>query len=473
MIVFVTNFLFRCCEMKKILSLLIVTLMLFCSVFVVPSNAAYDEQMEALELYSDCAYLVSADNGEVIFDKNAGKQTPPASLTKVVTAIVVLENCKNTDTMVTVNESAIKELDGTGSSLGGLKAGETLRVYDLLANLLIKSANEAANVLADYISGNDRAKFISMMNETAKRLGCYNSNFVNPHGLHDENQYVTAEDMATFIKYAMDFPEFAEITGMSSYTLPATNLQDERKITNTNFLMNSGYKDYYCKYVKAGKTGSTSDAGRCVVAYASNNGYNYIGVCLNSTFSDVDNDGVEENGAFLDAKEMFEWAFKNIELVAISDTSMIVGQVPLKYAKSIDLLTLSPAETVYSLVPSGTDSGSLLVEPIEDTVPEFVKAPVKKGDVICRAKVMYAGNTIKEIDLVASMDAKFGIFAFIGTLAKELSKNLIFIIVAPVILVAAGVMIVLLLRAKNKRKKAYSKSGGYKVLNYNDFTKIR
>lgn len=458
--------------MKKIFSLLILITVLLSSVFVIPANAAYDEQMDSLELYSDCAYLVSMDNGEVIFDKNAGKQTPPASLTKVVTAIVVLENCKNTDAVVTVNESAIKELDGTGSSLGGLKAGETLRVYDLLANLLIKSANEAANVLADYISGNDRAKFISMMNETAERLGCYNSHFVNPHGLHDENQYVTAEDMATFIKYAMDFPVFAEIAGMSSYTLPATNLQDERKITNTNFLMNSGYKDYYCKYVKAGKTGSTTDAGRCVVAVASNNGYNYIGVCLGSTFDDVDNDGVEENGAFLDAKEMFEWAFKNIELVAISDTSMIVGQVPLKYAKSNDLLTLSPAETVYSLVPSGTDSGSLLVEPIADTVPEFVKAPVKKGDVICRAKVMYAGNVIKEIDLVASMDAKFGFFAFIFALAKDM-KLLLLVVGVPTVLIVLAVAVIFLLRAKNKRRRTYAGSGNYKVVNYNDFTRTR
>ena len=463
--------------MKKILSLLILTGVLLSSLFAVPVNAAYDEQMEELELYSDCAYLVSADNGEVIFAKNKGKQTPPASLTKVITAIVVLENCDNLDTLVTVPESCIKELDGTGSSLGGLQAGEQLSVYNLLASMLIQSANEAANTLADYISGGDRAKFISMMNETAERLGCRNSHFMNPHGLHDENQYVTAEDMATFILHALEFPAFEEIVGKSSYTLPATNLQDERKILNTNYLLNSGYRDYYCKYVKGGKTGSTSDAGRCVVAYASNNGYNYVGVCLNSTFSDVDGDGVNENGAFLDAKEMFEWAFKNIELVAISDTSMIVCQLPIKYAKEIDEITLSPGETVYSLVPSGTESGSLLVEPIADTVPENVKAPVKKGDVICRAKVMYAGNVIKEIDLVASMDAKFGLFSFIGTAAKELSSNIIFKIVAPIALVVLIIFIVILLRSKRRRKSSYyygsSKSNNYKVLNYNDFTRMR
>ncbi|MBE6820030.1 MAG: D-alanyl-D-alanine carboxypeptidase [Ruminococcaceae bacterium] len=457
--------------MKKILSILMIIAVLTSGFSFVGANAAYDEEMESLGLYSDCLLLVSSDNGEVIFRKNAGKQTPPASLTKVITAIVVLENCTDLNTPVTVQESCIRELDGTGSSLGGLKAGEVVTVYNLLASLLIQSANEAATVLADYISGGDRAKFIGMMNEVASRLGCVNSHFVNPHGLHDEDQYVTAEDMAKFILHAMEFPAFAEIAGKTSYRLPATNLQDERNILNTNYLMNSAYKDYYCKYVKAGKTGSTSDAGRCVVSVASKDGYNYVCVALNSVFEDVDGDGVNENGAFLDAKEVFEWAFKNIELVAISDTTQIVGQVPVKYAKTTDFVTLSPGETVYSLVPAGTDSGSLLVEPVEGTMPEFVKAPVKKGEVICRAKVLYAGNVIKEIDLVASMDVKRGFFATIGTVAKTVFSNWIFRIAAIAIIVA----LIILIFMKRKRDKVSSRSNGkkYRVLSYNDFMKMR
>lgn len=457
--------------MKKILSVLMIFTVLLSSVFSLSANAAYDEAMEAMKLYSDCVLLMSADNGEVVFNKNAGKQTPPASLTKIVTAIVVLENCKDLDATVTVPESCIKELDGTGSSLGGLQAGETLSVYNLLASLLIQSANEAATTLADYISGGDRAKFISMMNEVAERLGCKNSHFVNPHGLHDENQYVTAEDMATFMLHAMEFPAFKEIVGKASYKMPATNLQEERNVLNTNYLMNSAYKDYYCKYVTGGKTGSTSDAGRCVVVTASKDGYNYVAVALNSTFSDVDGDGVNENGAFLDTKEMLEWTFKNIELVAISDTTRIVGQVPVKYAKTTDYLTLSPAETVYSLVPVGTDSGSLLVEPIEDTVPEFVKAPVKKGEVICRAKVLYAGNVIKEIDLVASMDVKRGVFATIGTVAKTIFSNWLFRIIA----LAVIVVLIILIFIKRRRKKASRpvNSKDYRILNYNDFMKLK
>ena len=455
--------------MKKILSILSAAVIAACSFFCVPAGASYDDVMESMGLYSDCLLLISSDNSEVIFEKNAGKQTSPASLTKVVTATVVLENCEDLTQLVTVTEGAIRELDGTGSSLGGLQAGEQVTVYDLLCNLLMQSANEAATALADFISGNDRAKFVGMMNEVAERLGCTNSHFVNPHGLDDDDQYVTAEDMAKFVAHAMTLPVFEEIFGKFTYTLKATNLQEERSIRNTNGMMNSAVEDYYCEYVKGGKTGSTSIAGRCVVAVASNDGYNYIGVALNSTMQDVDGDGVNENGAFLDCKEMFEWAFKNIELVAISDTTKIVAQIPVKYAKTTDYLTLSPAETVYSLVPSGTDSSSLLVEPIEDTCPDFVRAPVKKGEKICRAKVLYAGKVIKEIDLVASMDVELGIFSFFGTLVKTLASSWIFRIAA--VAVIAALVIILLLRRKRSRDKAAENS--YRVLNYNDFMKLK
>ncbi len=456
--------------MKKLLSILFVISILIVSVFCVPAGASYDEIMESMTLYSDCLLLVSADNNEVIFAKNEGKQTSPASLTKVITAIVVLENCDNLNRLVTVTESAIRELDGTGSSLGGLQVGEQVSVYDLLCNLLLQSANEAATTLADFISGGDRAKFVGMMNEVAERLECKNSHFMNPHGLDDDNQYVTAEDMAKFVKHAMTIPDFKEIFGKVTYTLKATNLQEERAIRNTNGLMNSAIKDYYCKYVKGGKTGSTSIAGRCVVAVASNDGYNYIGVALNSTMSDVDGDGVNENGSFLDCKTMFEWAFNNIELVAISDTNRIVGQIPVKYAKTTDFLTLSPAETVYSLVPSGTDSGSLLVEPIKGTMPEFVKAPVKKGEKICRAKVLYAGKVIKEIDLVASMDVDMGIFSFLGTLVKNLVSSWIFRIAAIVVILA---LIIIIFRRRKKNKEKAAERSNYRILNYNDFMKLK
>lgn len=454
--------------MKKSVCILASLILVFLTFFSVPVNAVYTKEMEELQLYSDCVLLISADNDEIIFQKNSKKQTPPASLTKVATAAVVLENCDDLTAMISVPESCIKELDGTGSSLSGLKPGEELSLYDMLCCLLIQSANDAATTLANYVAQGDRAKFIDMMNELVARLGCKDTHFVNPHGLDDEEHYVSAEDMAKIMKYAMEFPAFNEIIARSSYTLPETNLQKERIIRSTDFMLNSSYKDYYCKYLKGGKTGHTSVAGRCFVSTASKDGYNYIAVCLNSTFSDVDNDGYEENGAFLDTKAMYEWAFSNIKLVSISDPAMVVGEIPVKYSSSTDHINLCPADTIYSLVPIGTQAGGLLVEPIEDTAPELLKAPIKKGEVICKGRVLYAGEVIKEIDLVAANDVSRSIFAVFGTLLKVMFSSWIFRILAAVLII---VLVILILKKRGSGPK--SKKKDFKMFNYNEVMKMK
>lgn len=456
--------------MKKSISLLLCLIIAFSAFMSIPSGAAYDSSMKELGLRSDCLLLVSADNGEIIFEQNIRKQTSPASLTKIVTALVVLENCKDLKTVVTVPEECIRELDGTGSSMGNLKPGEQLTVYDLLCYLMIQSANDAATTLANFITGSNRAAFIGKMNELVKTLGCKNTNFANPHGLEHEDQYTSAEDMAIIFKYAMGNTTFAEIAGKLSHTVPANNLKDARRLSNTCYLFNKNYDDYYCKYVKAAKTGTTKKAGSCLVTYASKDGYNYIAVALKSSMKDFDNDGTDENGAFLDCKAMLEWAFSKIELVAICDPEKVAGEVRVNYAKSTDFFSIVPKETVYSLVPIGTNKGSVLVEPIPESMPESVDAPVRKGDVICKGRVLYAGEVLREIDLVAATDVKRNIFALIGTKAKNLVTNPIFIVIS--ILIVAAIIILLFIRKKKRRSHAVA-GRDYKILNYKDFSKMK
>ena len=189
---------------------------------------------------------------------------------------------------------------------------------------------------------------------------------------------------------------------------------------------------------------------------------------MRSIFEDVDRDGVEENGAFLDCKKMFEWAFKNIRLVAVCDPEKIVAEIPVKYARTTDFVSLVPAETVYSLVPTGTDSGSLLIETIPDTVPESVNAPIKEGQVICKGRVLYAGKVIREIDLVSRSQIKRSFFAFIGTELQALFGSWIFRIAAVAVLAALIVLLVL----RSRRVKA-KRSGSFRVLNYNDFKNLK
>ena len=279
-----------------------------------------------------------------------------------------------------------------------------------------------------------------MMNIFVQRLGCENTHFVNPHGLDAEEQYTTAEDMAKIAKYAMTFSKselFNEITSLKSYTLPESNMNESRAIKNTNFLMNSGYKEYYCKYVTGGKTGSTSKAGKCVVARASRNGYSYLAIIMKAPHDDIDGDGYDE--------------------------------VPVNYSERTDHLALLPAEDLYAFVPTGVGEDSILVKIVEGTMPESVDAPVKKGEVIGKAAVYYAGQEIARTDIVAAETIERNIFLFVWAKIKAVTSHIAFKIVAAIIGVLVAAYIALLF-IRNKQKQHFTKKKNHmKVVNLKDF----
>lgn len=436
---------------NKVISI-ILSLITILSTFSIFASAEYNEYLEN-DLYSECAILICTDNDEIIFKKNINKQSGPASMTKVITASVVLANCNDLTQSVTVPESCIRELDGTGSSMSGLKAGEILTVYDLLCCLLIPSANDAATILANFITGDDRQAFVDKMNELAESLGCVNSHFVNVHGLDDEDQYTTVSDMAKFLENAMQYPAFEEIVGKLNYTIPETNLQKERTINNTNYTLNSRIKEYYCEYSKGGKTGSTSTAGHCLCSMASKDGYNYIAVCMNAPKEDIDDDGTVENGAFIDTKAMYDWAFDNLRLVSIAESTKIVGEVKVRFGKGTDYVTLSPENTSFGLMPKGVESSALLIKVKEDSVPDTLTAPIKEGDFICKGEVLYADEVIAEVDLVANADIKRSILSFFASVISDFFESSIVKIITAIVVIILAILIYIKLKPKFKKKK--------------------
>ncbi|MBQ4339161.1 MAG: D-alanyl-D-alanine carboxypeptidase [Clostridia bacterium] len=453
--------------MKKFLILLL-TFIIFCSSLLsVPSSASYNSLTDKLGLHADTYLLLSLDNSTVIFESNADKQRAPASLTKIVTAAVVLENCKNLEQVITVPEYCIEMLKGTGSSVDGLKAGEEMKIIDLLYCLLVESANDAALVLADYVGNGNIDSFIKMMNDLAAKLGCNNTSFVNPHGLDDDYQFTTARDIATLAVHALSYPVFKEIVSRLTYQVPESNMRKERTIYNTNKMLNPGISDYYSKYVNGVKTGSTSKAGQCVVSTASKDGYNYLCVVMGAEFLNIDDDSALENCAFIDAKAMLTWAIETLELVKISDSGRAVAEVPVEHSWSTDFVTLTPSEDSYELVPMGTDDGSVLIEPVADTVPKSIKAPVKKGDVICKANVMYAGEAIAQIDLVASSDADRSVILYVFSFFARIFENTIVKIIAVIIVAAAAFYAFVIVRARVRRRK----NRNFKVVSYRDMTR--
>ena len=229
--------------------------------------------------------------------------------------------------------------------------------------------------------------------------------------------------------------------------------EQTRYLHNTNKMMNSAYKDYYNSAISGVKTGTTDLAGHCVISTASKNGYNYMLIVMNAPQYDIDNDGVEENVAFTDSKKIYEWAFKNIELTKITNTTDVVTVVDVEYNWKVDHLRLLPAKEMSALVPTGTQAGSLVIRPIESETPKVVKAPIKKGDVLGKAEVLYGEDVVATVDLVAAESLDRSIILWIFGIIKAIFSSTVFKILFAIFMVLVIIYILLIIRKKRIKAK--------------------
>ncbi len=428
---------------KKIISFLLI-LTLFSSFLTINSQALYNS---SVELNADIVLLASIDDGTVLLAKNNDKRTPPASLTKIVTATLALQHFTDLDQIIEADETSIMEISGTGSSNANIQVGEKMSVRDLLYCLLVHSANEAANILGTQVAGSI-ADFVKMMNEYVKSIGCKNTHFVNCHGLDDEEQYTTADDMLLITLKALEYPVFKEITSTTKYTVPKTNMSDERYLYTTNWMMNPGHPSYYYEYVSGVKTGTTTRAGRCIVSTASKDGYNYIGIVMGAKNEDSD-----ENEALLECKRIFQWAFENIKLSTVVSSTTTVTVVDVELNWDTDHLRLVPASDLSLLVPTGNDAGSVMVKVLEDQTPKTVSAPIKQGDVLGKAQVLYADEEIATIDLVAAETVTRSPLLWFFNILKNIFSSNIFKLILALVIIFIAAYIFLIFRYKNKKKR--------------------
>lgn len=420
-----------------------------------------DKGDKTVKLNCKIDYMISLDDDSVIIEKNADMPASPASLTKIMTALIVLQNVKDLNKTAVVSHEAIESLVGTGSSNAGLKEGEELSIYDLLCCLLIPSGSDAASALARTVAGSEE-KFVAMMNETANKLGCTNTHFDNAHGLDTETQKTTARDIVKITRAALEYPAFKTIVACNTYTLPATNMHDERQIVSTNFLISPYRKTYYNKYCKGIKTGSTSIAGKCLVSYASKGGCEYLVVAMGGEQIDTDHDGITENQAFMDSNKMYDWAFSNLKFEVITQEGQFICSSPIKYNWKSDSVRLVAESEVLALVPQGNDSESVSFEPVD--LPETLEAPISKGDPVCKAKIMYAGQQIGTAQLVSADDIHLNVSLFMITKLREMTKTKLFIAIVIILAVLVLAYAGLYIRANRIRKKRRQ----IKMIKYNE-----
>lgn len=239
-----------------------------------------------IDVYSEAAILIEKETGKILYEKNIDKKMYPASTTKILTAIIAIEKCDLNEKAVASKE-AVRSVK-TGYSTAAIQIGESFTVEELLKVLMVHSANEAGNILAEHIAGSIE-EFAKLMNIKAREIGCENSNFVNPHGAHEDNHYTTAHDLALIGRYAMQNETFRKIVSTMECSLPNTEYwteedslkYGERKFYNTNDLMLSNSK-YYYPYVNGIKSGYTTPAKNCLVTGSNRYGFELIAVVLHA-----------------------------------------------------------------------------------------------------------------------------------------------------------------------------------------------
>ena len=331
---------------------------------------------------AESAISVEVSTGKVVFEKEAHKKKYPASTTKVMTALLVLENCK-LDDKAKVSYEAIQAVP-EGYSNAKLQVGEEMPIKDLLYALMIPSANEAANVLAEHVAGSVES-FATMMNTKAEELGCETTHFVNPNGIHNENHYSSAYDLYLIAKEAMKNEEFRKIVSTSKYTLPATDSypNSDRTFVNTNKLIvyNSSNRadNYYYKDAIGIKTGYTTEAGNCLISAASKDGLEFINVVLNA---DITEDGL--NHRFVDSIDMFNYDYDNYELAKINEEDSKLENIEIKNAtKDTKNLEVHIKDSITVFKNKELDVNKILPE---ITYKENLLAPISKGEIIGNIK---------------------------------------------------------------------------------------
>ncbi len=344
------------------------------------------------ELKSEAAVLFETSTGNILYQKNATKKLYPASTTKILTAIITIENC-NLDEIATVSKNAV-DLVPSGYSNGGLIAGEKMAIKDLLYALMLNSANEAANVLAEHVSGSID-EFTKLMNEKAIEIGCTNSHFTNTNGMHDENHYTTAADLALIADYCMKNETFREIVSTYTYPLPSTNKysKNDRIMKNTNQLLNPLSKNYLSSTIGI-KTGYTSQAGNCLIAAAEKDGVELISVTLKAGSSSK-----ESSYRFSDSKALLEYGLENFGFVKISTKDEVVDTIKIENAtEETQNLNIIIKEDITDFINT-----NLEIEETNIEINSEILAPVKKGDVL--GSITYtAGENTYTIDLIAEND---------------------------------------------------------------------
>lgn len=420
-------------KIKKLILSILVIFIFGLTIFCNRSRA------EDLEIYSEAVILIEKSSGKILYSKNSEQKMYPASTTKILTAILAIETLP-LDKELTASHDAIMSIP-SGYSNAAIQIGETLTVEELLEVFLVHSANEAGYILAENISGSF-TEFANLMNKKVKEIGCENTHFTNPSGLHDENHYTTAHDLSLIAQYCMNNDTFRSFVSMPSCTIAPTDKYQERYFKNTNEMLNSKSK-YYNENIIGIKTGYTSQAQNCLIAGFKKDGVELISVVLGAPAS-INTNG--DSGKYTDTQTLFDYGSKNFEIKKVIAAGNIATQVNVKHAteetKKLDLIVEKDIN-IFASNEIFKDLSPTI------TIKEDIVAPIYANDVL--GTITYKVDGIEyTANLIAKNDVE----------VSTLLQNILKIAFAVVIIVIVFELMYLKKNKNNKNSKNSKKSNG-------------
>lgn len=427
----------------KYIKKLVISILLLINIFYATNIFAATDNITT---YSPTCLLMESKTGKIIYEKNAYEKLYPASTTKIMTAILTLEHCELTD-IATASYEALYTVP-IGYANANLQVGEELTINQLLHVLLIQSANEAANVLAEHIAGSVES-FSTMMNTKAQELGCLNTHFVNPNGVHNKEHYSTAYDLALMGRYAMQNETFRKIVGTTFYTLPSTNKYptNDRVFDTTNDLIKKDNSDrvdnYYYPYTTGIKTGYTDAAKSCIVASAKKDDIEYIVVILGAKTT--------ENGLSarnIDCKNLFNYAFENYTVKTLHEANSVLKTTKIpKGSNATKNLKVIVQDEISALVKNDTNLTNI-IPTVE--INNDLQAPIAKNTVVGKITYNIDGNEYSS-NLLAGADV----------LESNALNTFLTIVSIIIVLLLLNKLLRLNANKKKKKKKKTTKRDNY------------
>ena len=418
--------------MRKNISLLITSLLIFTSLFI-NSSISY---AAAPSIKGEYAVLMDYETGEILYEKNPHDKMYPASTTKAWTGYLVLKNVDDLNSKVTIDYD-LGYIDGSAMYI---KKGETYTVRQLLEGLLVHSSNDAAVVLANYISGSVE-EFAKLMNEEAKNIGAKGTHFNNPNGLPDTNHYTTAYDMALMAREAMSNATFRDIVdNRVVHFEPTSQNPYARTFVSTNKFISGGrqiqYKGKYVsiKYdiVDGLKTGFTNAAGKCLLTSSYKNDLRLIASVFKSVGDDV----------YVDSRTLIDYGYENYESKTVIEKNKVIGSKKIWYSKEKNLEYVT-ANHYKTTVKKGEEPTGFTTK----TKLDKIKLPVKKGQKVGTLEIYKEDKLVSKVDLVSKQDVNL-IFSNIS-IKNILIDGLGFVAV----LIAVVFVGLLIVKNKNRRKR--------------------